>query len=129
MHTQDDCDETCHGCVKCYVATGDTVCDKTCPHAKETEEMEMVVETWSDLPESVRLALFKAQDWAREKRSKSMSANAAFVYIMALNDSIMAYGTHGAKTQLLYIIGNLGAWTGDDARAAKKVLKSFVETI
>jgi len=33
-HTVAQCDdETCVGCVACYERTGETVCDKRCPHA------------------------------------------------------------------------------------------------
>lgn len=49
-HTANDCDETCRGCVHCYVATGDTMCDRICPHRAtnhppedEDDEDEMVV--------------------------------------------------------------------------------------
>ena len=28
-----ECDETCRGCPKCYLRTGETLCDKICEHA------------------------------------------------------------------------------------------------
>lgn len=35
-----DCDETCSGCLPCYVACGATVCDQTCPHAAAMKREE-----------------------------------------------------------------------------------------
>ena len=31
--TRHDCDETCHGCLECYRASGDSGCQQLCPHA------------------------------------------------------------------------------------------------
>ncbi len=39
-HTEHDCDEGCRGCFECYVRTGATVCDWTCPHVHEQHEVE-----------------------------------------------------------------------------------------
>lgn len=39
-HTINDCDEGCSGCVMCYIRTGETVCDRLCPHAEPEEEEE-----------------------------------------------------------------------------------------
>jgi len=91
--------------------------------------MAMILGTWSDLPEAVRMALFKAQDWALKARHKSSEANAAACYIRALPESIMGYGIRGAKTQLVYILNNLSRWRGGEAAASKKVLSDYVKQL
>lgn len=35
---QHECDENCRGCAQCYQRTGDTVCDRVCPHAEPDED-------------------------------------------------------------------------------------------
>ena len=39
-HNQTDCDESCHGCLRCYVNTGDTICGATCEHVDENFPLE-----------------------------------------------------------------------------------------
>jgi hypothetical protein len=36
-HTAADCDESCSSCPLCYIRTGETVCNKLCPHAEADE--------------------------------------------------------------------------------------------
>jgi len=35
----------------------------------------------------------------------------------------------GLKTQVLYVIGNVGGWRGEIARKAKKVLRAFTSEL
>lgn len=40
-HDRDECNENCRGCDRCYMRTGDTVCDWTCAHAAQNHEDEL----------------------------------------------------------------------------------------
>src|SRR5688500_6057028 len=41
FHTAADCDETCHGCQYCYLATGDPmVCGRLCQHWRDNSQRD-----------------------------------------------------------------------------------------
>jgi hypothetical protein len=40
FHSARDCDDTCSGCPACYRATGDTCCQRCCPHWRENRQAE-----------------------------------------------------------------------------------------
>jgi len=77
-------------------------------------------------------ALHHAYQWAISKASTSMHANAAKVYIEAIemNRAFEPSSPDRADfTQLLYIISNLTHWRGDHAKESRKALKEYSETI
>ena len=76
-------------------------------------------------------ALQNAYDWAVAKASTSSYANAAKVYIEAIemNREYDASPDKADYTQLLYIISNLTYWKGDIAKHSKQVLKDYSESI
>jgi len=77
-------------------------------------------------------ALHHAYQWAIAKASKSANANAAKVYIEAIEMNREYEPTSPDRadfTQLLYIINNLTHWRGDHAKESRKALKDYCETI
>ena len=77
-------------------------------------------------------ALHHAYLWAKAKASSSMYANAAKVYIEALelNRDEEPYNPDRADyTQLLYILSNLTYWRGDYAKESRKALKDYSKAI
>jgi len=73
--------------------------------------------------------LANAREWAQEHASLSVSAEAALAYINALPGSIAMYGEEGERTQLVYILNNLGSWRGPEARASKDAIKRKLRSI
>jgi len=69
----------------------------------------------------VAWALARARAWAKARANKSACAGAALAYIDAVPQAV-AEGDTGAKTQILYILSNLGGWRGDEAKKAKAIL-------
>lgn len=51
----------------------------------------------------------------------------ALTYAHAMTKSFNGYGVDGVKHQVMYMLGNLAAWKGDEAREAKKVLKKWTK--
>ena len=77
-------------------------------------------------------ALHHAYQWAIAKASTSMYANAAKVYIEAIEMNREYEPTSPDRadfTQLLYILNNLSSWRGDHAKESRKALKDYCETI
>jgi hypothetical protein len=51
----------------------------------------------------------------------------AKAYAKASAEAAVTYGTEGLKTQVLYILSNLGSWKGERAREVKAVLKAYTK--
>lgn len=49
----------------------------------------------------------------------------AYAYAHGMHRSWDEHGLEGVAWNVMYMLGNLGRWQGDEARQAKKVLKRF----
>ena len=77
-------------------------------------------------------ALHHAYQWASAKASSSVYANAAKVYIEAieLNREMEPNKPDDAdRHQLTYILSNLTYWRGDHAKESRKALKDYHASI
>jgi len=103
---------------------------------------DFVVQVGPTAPEGEPVSIFKtveandaihhAYQWARDKASTSANANAAKVYIEAIEMNREYEPSNPDRadyTQLLYIISNLTHWRGDHAKESRKALKEYGETI
>jgi membrane protease subunit (stomatin/prohibitin family) len=52
----------------------------------------------------------------------------ALTYINAIPETMELYGVEGLKTQIIYILGNLQAWRGEEARTVKKLLNDYAKS-
>jgi len=72
-------------------------------------------------------AIHQAVDYALANSTKGHLGYAA-LYIRALPRVMAEQGLHeGLHSQLPYILNNLQAWKGPEARAAKKILNDFLK--
>lgn len=51
----------------------------------------------------------------------------AKAYAGATKEAVLQYGTEGLKTQVGYMLSNLGAWRGERAREVKSALKAYLK--
>lgn len=72
------------------------------------------------LDEELIAALTAAHRYAVEHPEKG-HLSVARRYIEALPDAVVVFGLEGLRSQLPYVLANLGAWMGPEARAAKRV--------
>lgn len=54
--------------------------------------------------------------------SKDVSA---ITYARAMEKAFDQYGVDGLKSQVMYMLINLGKWQGEEARSCKKILKKW----
>lgn len=73
-----------------------------------------------DVPEDVLSAIETAIEGA--VRSKDPNATA---YARHMETAFDRYGIEGVKTQVMYLLLNLGKFQGEEARACKKLLKKW----
>jgi len=78
------------------------------------------------MPPDLHGALMHARLYARCNLSKGDLAY-AITYIDAIPLAFDEYGRKGIGVQLLYVLNNLGVWRGDEARAAKLVMKKYAK--
>ena len=83
-----------------------------------------------NIPDNIVVDLRAAELACIAKNGECMSGY-ALTYIkavpMAMHEAtnIGMSEKYGLKTQILYVLGNLGWWHGEKARASKKVLKEY----
>jgi len=71
--------------------------------------------------------------WAREKAPKNTLAANCLTYLEAIPKAIdfgpelVGSAFEGLRTQLMYALSNAQGWRGDEARAAKKTMKVWIE--
>ena len=73
-------------------------------------------------------ALHHAYQWAKAKAETNVFANAAKVYIEAIEmnrDYDPSHPDRADHTQLLYIINNLRNWRGEHAKESREALKAY----
>ena len=75
------------------------------------------------LTENEMNILYKAIETAK-KGCKDIYAQ---LYLGAITEAGVIYGEEGVKVQLLYILGNLQQWRGEEARQTKKVFKDCIK--
>ena len=80
------------------------------------------------VPADVQDAVEKATRYCELHAGPGTSFSYAVSYLKALDFSLMTYGVDGYKTQLLYVLCNLGSWRGTEAQEAKKVMSRFAES-
>jgi len=77
-------------------------------------------------------AMLEARKWAEGLKDRSVLAAAAYEYILALPVAVEEARMmglppeEGERTQLIYILANLGSWRGDVAREAKKAIRARI---
>jgi len=80
-------------------------------------------------------ALLEARKWAEGMRDRSVSAAAAYEYILALPVAVEEARLmglppeEGELIQLRYILVNLAGWRGPVAREAKKAIRTRIEEL
>jgi hypothetical protein len=84
------------------------------------------------LPSRELLAFLQANGVSEEVRQAITAAMKnsdvdpyAQSYAHSMTDSYEEYQLNGIKTQVLYMLGNMSKWKGDEARDAKKLLKKW----
>ena len=85
------------------------------------------------IPYSV--ALDNARRWAQKHASTSADAAIALTYINAVPEAkqrAMRVGTsevEAERTQLIYVLSNLGSWRGPEARSSKAAIKKRIKNL
>lgn len=59
------------------------------------------------------------------KGASNLKDPSARAYARSMGQAFDEYGVEGVKMQVLYLLGNLGKFQGDDAKQCKKVLKKW----
>lgn len=70
-------------------------------------------------------AINRIIDWAKPRASKSAFARCALVYAENVGRAGIEFGRSGIATQISYILCNLNAYTGLQARADKILIQEF----
>lgn len=77
-----------------------------------------------EVPMDVKHSLVLAADHCTQNPSKGDNAY-ALSHLRGIEEAVALDGENGFKTQILYILTNLGAWSGPAARSAKKILRKY----
>ena len=80
-----------------------------------------------NVPKEVLDAIEAARDYCLAHPDRGYLGEAG-IYLSNIPNAIAMGGETGLKDQILYIRSNLQAWTGEEARRAKKVLKAYSES-
>jgi hypothetical protein len=81
----------------------------------------------AEMPQDLTNAIAEAIDYCRANVSRGNLAY-ALAYLDAMDRAIAEHGPRVIPVQLLYVLNNLSAWKGEDARRVKAVLKSYART-
>ncbi len=82
------------------------------------------------IPDDVIAALYQVLRWS-EMNSNKMPAAYAAAYLREIDRAGLFSQNYidGFKTQILYVLSNLGGWRGEEARQSKKILKDYTKGV
>lgn len=78
------------------------------------------------VPKEVLCAIDQARDHCLANSGRGYLGYAG-EYLINIPHVLEKHGEAGLKDQLLYILSNLQAWKGEEARRVKKILKTYAE--